>query len=146
LSLLRVFGHWPFISLWPRSDISQVREKINALHARRAEIASAIAFLFRAASALRARRSGIAPTLIGDNADETAVADTAVAASGGGGVTFASVNRSLVQVRRLRKQFDRRWGFARDSTFGKTREVCVCVCVYVCVCVCLPHFCSTSSF
>jgi hypothetical protein len=107
------------------------------LRARRAEFSSAIATLSCAESALCSRRDGIAQTIVGDSAVETAVADTAVAAPSGSGVTLASVNRSLALVRRLSEQFDRRWGFARDRALGATLKVCVCVCVCVCVVVML---------
>jgi len=98
--------------------LSQVREKIQAVHARRAELASAIKILSRAASSIRAGRGCVASAPIG---------------GGGGDVTLASVTRSLVQARWLRGQFDRRWGFARDRTLGAALRVCVCVCVCVCV-------------
>jgi hypothetical protein len=89
-----------------------------ALEARRAELASAIDVLERAAEAILAGR--------------------------GGGCSLASVTRSLAYARRLSEKFDRRWGFARDRTFGATLRVCVggwrwpslgvCVCHGVCEC------------
>ena len=85
------------------------------MHARRAELVSAIDILARAESALRVRRGGVA-------GDSTA---GATSDGGGGGVTPASATRSLRQARRLRDQFDRRWGFTRDRTLGATLEVCV---------------------
>jgi len=120
---------------------SQVHEKIAAVHARRADLVSAINILSRAATALRAGRGGVAFAFVGDSAASAADATDAVdatdatAASDGGddGVKLATVTRSLMQARRLREQFDLRWGFARDRTLGATLEVCVWV--FVCVCV-----------
>ena len=88
--------------------------------ARRAELASAIKVLLRAASALHTGRGGTTDALPGD---------------AGSGVTLASVSRSLAQARQLSDHFDRRWGFARDRTVGTALRVCVCVCVCVCDCV-----------
>ena len=85
------------------ADLSQVREKIQAVRARRAELASTITVLSHAAASIRAGRGCVASAPID---------------GGGGDVTLAAVTRSLVQARRLRGQFDRRWGFARDRTLG----------------------------
>ena len=151
-------GHCLFVVLRALSDLSQVREKIGALLARRAELASAIAILSRSASALRVRRGGIAPTALGDSATGSTVADPSAVAdassapgnNGGGGITLVAVTRSLAQMQRLRGQFDRRWGFVCDRTHGAALEVCVCVCVCVCMCVCVfvcacvvAYYCST---
>ena len=112
------------VTSFPRelSGLSQVREKIKALRARRAELASAIDILMRAASGLRTGRGGTTDALPGDE---------------GSGVTLASVTRSLAQARQLSDHFDRRWGFARDHTVGTALRVCVCMCVCVCDCVCV---------
>ena len=107
----------------------QVRAKVVALRARRAELASAITYLARTASAHRTGRNGDVSAFVGIS---IAGAADAAAASGGGDVTLASVMRSLKQVRRLSEQFDRRWGFARDHSLGAVLEVraCVCMCTY----------------
>ena len=135
-------GRCLFISLRALSGRTQVRLKVEALRARRAELVAAIAVMLRAASALRARRGGVAHTYVSDS---LTVADAARASGGGngGGVTLASVERSLAQAQLLCEQFDRRWGFARDRRLGTALEVCINVCV--CVCVCVPYSCSTSS-
>ena len=95
----------------------QVREKLQALRARRTELASAIAILSGAASALRTGRGGVASATAADD-----------------GATLALVTRSLAQARRLYENFDRRWEFARERTLGAALEVSDCVCVCVCVC------------
>ena len=120
------------------SCLTQVREKVRALRARRAELVSAIDILSCAASALRAGPSGVASASIGNHA----VGSADAAMGSGGGATLASVTRSLVQARRLRKQFDRQWGFTprrSDRMLGTALEVCACVrvCVRVCVCNCV---------
>ena len=107
------------------SGLSQVREKIKALCARNAEFCSAIAILSHAASTLRSGRSQIASASVSDREASGAVAT----AASGGGVSLASVTQSLVQTRRLHKQFELRWGFVRNRTLGANIEVCVCVCV-----------------
>ena len=112
------------------SGISQVREKIIALHARRVELESAIAMLSRVASAFRVARGGVASAFVGDSPR---------ASYGDGGLTLASVTTSLVQARLLLEQFDRLWGFARDRTLGASLEVCLCLCVCMCVFVCSYH-------
>ena len=129
LSFLRAFWAVKLLSLRALSCLSQVHDKLEALRARRAELASAIAILSNAASALRPGRGGVSLAYVGDiTADAT-----------GGGATLASVTRSLEQAGRLREQFERRWGFVRDHTLSAALEVSVCVCVYVymCVCVCV---------
>jgi hypothetical protein len=127
------------------SGHSQVREKIKALRARNAELCSTIAILSDAASALRLGRGQVASALISDSGAGVALA-VATAVSGGG-VTLASVTRSLVHVRRLLERFERRWGLVRDRTLGATLKVCVCVCVCVCGCVSgyVAHYHSLSS-
>ena len=133
---------WPlflavFVYRLAISGLSQVRAKIEALRARRAELASAIAILSSTTSELRARRGGFASVVVGGNTAAVASDATTGAASGSGGATLASATRSLVQARRLCEQFDRRWGFARDRTIGAAFEVCVCVYVCLTLCVCV---------
>ena len=101
-----------------------------------------IAILSHAASTLHSGSSEIASASVSDHEAGVAVAT----AASGGGVTLASVTQSLVQTRRLHKQFERRWGFVRNFTLGANIEVCVCVCVCM-VCECVAYYyltCSTS--
>ena len=120
-------GRCRILSLRSLSVLSQVRKKIKALRARNAELYSAITILLHAASALTSGSVEIAPASVSDS--EAGVAVAVATAMSGGGVTLASVTQSLVQARRLHKQFKRRWGFVRNRTLGANIEVCVCACM-----------------
>jgi hypothetical protein len=126
-------GRCIFLSLRETAWPSQVREKIKALRKRRIELVSAIDILARSAVALRAGSGGFASAFVGDSG--AGAADAAVAS---GSVTLASVMLSMGQARRLREQFDRRWGFARERTPGAALKVCLGLCV------CGTYFSSTS--
>jgi hypothetical protein len=128
----RVLCRFLILSLRRLSGLSQVRKKINALCARNAEFYSAIAILLHAASALTSGSGEIVSASVSDS--EAGVAVAVATAMSGGGVKLASVTRSLVQARRLHKQFKRRWGFARNRTLGAKIEVRVRVYVWVYEC------------